>query len=325
MSSLLELQGLKVIWRDRNNIPHLIIKNVNLRIDKGETVALVGESGAGKTITALSIVDLMPPGFELYRGTITWKDREVTHSRKELRGKHITMIFQEPSTALNPVLKIGEQLAEVLMYNFKSPKQMAYAEARNMLRWVEFPDPDRIMESYPHQLSGGQKQRVMIAMALLPRPELVIADEPTTSLDTTVQAQIITLLKNMKENLGVSILLITHNLGLVKQLADRTYIMYKGTIVEEGTTERIIKKPLHPYTEGLLEAVPDIEKPPSEELPFIPGNINQEAPPNLCPFFPRCKKSIPECHEDYPMWTSLPDGGVLCHLVARKNLQKQKA
>src|SRR5699024_9721988 len=268
-----------------------------------ETVALVGESGCGKSLTSLSIMGLVPsPGGKIVDGSIKLEGTDLTKmSENELckiRGKDISMIFQEPMTSLNPVLTIGEQIIEVITYHQDVSRVEARKIGIELLETVGFSRADEIMRDYPHRLSGGMRQRVMIAIAMSCNPKLLIADEPTTALDVTIQAQIMELLKDLTKEFDTSILLITHDLGVVSELAERVIVMYAGQVVEEAPLENIFYEPLHPYTDGLIESVPSLSG-EIKELSTIKGNVPApDALPTGCRFAPRCSKAFDRCWED---------------------------
>ncbi|GFO60367.1 dipeptide/oligopeptide/nickel ABC transporter ATP-binding protein [Geomonas silvestris] len=296
MAALLEISGLST----RFNLPGgelRAVEGVDLTLEAGETLALVGESGCGKSMTAASIIRLVPPPGRIVSGSIRFKGVDLLQlpedQMRNVRGNRIAMVFQDPMTSLNPVFTIGNQIAEGLRIHRGLSKEKAEAEAVTMLSLVGIPAPRERLKDYPHQLSGGMRQRVMIAMALTCRPELVIADEPTTALDVTIQAQILELLDRLKEETGMGLILITHNLGIVAERAHRTAIMYAGQIVEMAPTAELFANPLHPYTRGLLASLPEKAK-PGERLATIAGSV-----PDLkkefagCPFRERC----PICEE----------------------------
>ncbi|MCX7792919.1 MAG: ABC transporter ATP-binding protein [Thermodesulfovibrionales bacterium] len=286
-----------------------VIDSLNLLIKRAETFCLVGESGSGKTMTALAIMRLLPEGMSC-SGRIIYKDRDLlTLSQEEmrrLRGKEIAMIFQEPMTSLNPVLTIGYQVSEMLVTHMGLSKKEALKESVKLLKKVNIPSPEERLRSYPHQLSGGLRQRVMIAMAIACRPELLIADEPTTALDVTIQAQILDLLDMLKEEYGLTVLLITHDLGIVRQHSDRVGVMYAGSLMEIAETERLFNSPLHPYTIGLIRSLPEIK---GMDLKPIPGSIPTiRELPEGCRFQDRCERVIQECREAEPELREIEKG-----------------
>lgn len=304
MSVLLEVKNLKTyFYKKKQAVP--AVDGVDLKIHKGETVALVGESGSGKSITSLSIMGLVPsPGGKIVDGEILLNGKDLVKlPEKDLckvRGNDISMIFQEPMTSLNPVLTIGDQVTEVLMYHQKLPKNQAVKKAIELLRLVGFSRADEIINDYPHRLSGGMRQRVMIAIAMSCNPKLLIADEPTTALDVTIQAQILDLMKDVSRKFDTSILLITHDLGVVSEIAERVVVMYCGQVVEEASVDDLFNEPLHPYTQGLMDSIPSIEG-DIEKLNSIPGNV--PTPDNLpvgCRFAPRCPKAFDICFSEQP-------------------------
>jgi len=287
----------------------LAVDDVSFYVKRGETVAVVGESGCGKTVTALSILRLIPkpPGM-ITGGEILLEKRDLLKlSRQEIgavRGKDIAMIFQEPMTSLNPVFTIGDQIVESIRTHESASRKTTRARAIDLLERVGIPDAQRLIDAYPHRLSGGMRQRAMIAMALSCRPKLLIADEPTTALDVTVQAQILELLNELQRNLDMALLIITHNLGVVAQVAKRVVVMYAGCKVEEGITEDIFRRPRHPYTRGLLGSMP---RPPHNsgerpgKLREIPGMVPTLFQiPQGCPFRARCPVTVPKCAEERP-------------------------
>jgi oligopeptide/dipeptide ABC transporter ATP-binding protein len=283
------------------------VDGVSLSIRPGETVGLVGESGCGKTVTALSILRLIPdPPGRIVGGTISLEGRDLLRlpeaEIREIRGRIISMIFQEPMTSLNPVFTVGEQVAEGIRYHQKVSKKEGWNRAIEMLRRVRIPDPVRRAREYPHQLSGGMRQRVMIAMALALNPKLLIADEPTTALDVTIQAQILELLLTLKAEMQMAVMLITHDLGVIAETAQRVVVMYAGRVVEEAPVEELFDTPHHPYTQCLLESLPKLEDDKGQRrLTAIPGLVpNLLELPDGCKFAPRCPKAIPECWPTEP-------------------------
>lgn len=300
------------------------VNGVNFNIDKGEVVAVVGESGSGKSVTSLSIMGLIESkAREVVNGEIIFKGENLLKKSKReiqnIRGNEISMIFQEPMTSLNPVFTIGKQITEVIIRHENISKKEAEKKAVQMLELVGIPSPEKRIKDYPHQMSGGMRQRAMIAMALVCNPELLIADEPTTALDVTIQAQILDLMLKLKEKLGTAILLITHDLGVVAEVADRVVVMYCGKIVESGTVEEIFEKPLHPYTEGLLKSIPKIEE-ECEKLFMIPGMVpNPLEMPKGCAFSTRCGKCNQMCINNEPPIFEKDGRSVRCFLYADKN------
>lgn len=309
-----EIKDLEIKYKTSDGVVNAV-NGIDLAIKKGKTLGLVGETGAGKTTTALSILRLVPnPPGEMTGGTITLEGRDIfSYSEREMeaiRGEKISMIFQDPMTSLNPVITVGEQIAEVIQLHEHLDKKESMKKAQEMLELVGIPG-NRSSE-YPHQFSGGMKQRVIIAMALACNPHLLIADEPTTALDVTIQAQVLDLMQKLKEKYGTSMLMITHDLGIVAEVCDDVSIMYAGHIVEHGTLEDIFNHTSHPYTEGLFGSLPDIEK-RNEELKPIPGLMPDPTDlPSGCPFHPRCKYCQEICKTRVPASTKLSD----THIVA---------
>lgn len=288
-----------------------VVNNIDFHINKGETLGVVGESGCGKSLTALSIMRLVqsPPG--IIEGEINFNGQNLlelpVNKMRKIRGNKISMIFQEPMTSLNPVISIGEQLEEVFYIHQRVSRSEARKKAIKALEMVHIAMPEQRVNEYPHQLSGGMRQRVMIAMALSCRPELLIADEPTTALDVTIQAQILDLMKELKEELGTAIMLITHDLGVVAEICSRAIIMYCGQIVEEAPVSLLFSKPLHPYTEGLLRSLPSIGV--REKLYVIPGSVpGAKDFPKGCVFHPRCQYANDKCRNEVPPMTDVGNG-----------------
>jgi oligopeptide/dipeptide ABC transporter ATP-binding protein len=291
-ADLLSVRDLTVSFRTETGRVRALF-GVSFSLPPGETLGLVGESGCGKTVTALSLLKLRPsPPAVIEKGTVFFRGRDLIPLPEErmcdVRGKEISMIFQEPMTSLNPVLTIGDQVAEVFTAHRVFRKAEAAAQAVEWLKRVRMPDAERRAREYPHQMSGGMRQRAMIAMALALKPTLLIADEPTTALDVTIQAQILSLLKEMREQQGMAVLLITHDLGVVSEFADRVAIMYLGRIVEIAKTDHLFGDPVHPYTQGLLRSLPGMQT-GERRLPSIPGMVpDLDAIPPGCPFADRC-------------------------------------
>jgi len=324
MAALLSIRNLKTQFRSANRVVRAL-DGVSFDIDEGAAFGLVGETGCGKSVTALSILRLIPsPPGKIVQGEIYLKGTDLLSLSEErmrrIRGKEISMIFQEPMTSLNPVFKIGDQMAEVITLHQGDRKPQALKKAAAMLGRVHIPDPERVIKQFPHQLSGGMRQRVMIAMELSCHPSLLIADEPTTALDVTIQAQILRLIKEMKRELNTSILLITHDLGVVAGLCDRVAVMYAGSIVELGDVEDIFSHPEHPYTRGLWGAIPPVDQ-EKESLSVIPGNVpDLSSPPPGCKFHPRCASRFSPCDQRVPpLFETSRDHFVACFLYGGTN------
>jgi len=297
------------------------VSGVSFDVGAGRSLGLVGETGCGKSVTAYSILRLIQPPGKIMGGSILLKSedlfRKSEEEMREIRGGRISMIFQEPMTSLNPVFTVGDQLSIVLMQHRKMHKQEAFEHAVKSLRQVRIPDADKLAGQYPHELSGGMRQRVLIAMALSLSPELIICDEPTTFLDATVQAQILRLIKDLQRSLGASMLLITHNLGVVAHNCDSIAVMYAGMIVEIGDVRTILRDPKHPYVQGLLRAIP-VSTRKIERLESIAGTVpNLIHPPSGCKFHPRCTHVMPICMENTPQLLETEVGHrVACYLYA---------
>jgi oligopeptide/dipeptide ABC transporter ATP-binding protein len=302
--TLLSVDDLKVYFRSEDSLARAV-DGVSYEIQREETVCLVGESGCGKTVSALSILGLIPqPPGEIAGGRIVFKGKELLglddEDMQKIRGNQIAMVFQEPLTSLNPVFTIGDQIGEAIKIHKNIDDTGVRERCIQLLSDVGIQSPEERINTYPHQLSGGQRQRVMIAMALACDPDLVIADEPTTALDVTVQAQILKLLRSIQAKRSMSILYITHDLGVVANIADRIYVMYAGIIAEQGNTEHIFRQAQHPYTQALLASLPTRSK-RGKRLHSIPGTVPSPAyKPQGCPFHPRCPHAIQRCREVYP-------------------------
>jgi peptide/nickel transport system ATP-binding protein len=296
---ILEVRNLRTSFETESGWIHAV-DNVSFNVRKGEAVALVGESGCGKSVTAMSIMRLITPPGKITGGEIHFKGRDLAslseRDMRNVRGDDIAMVFQEPMTSLNPVFKVGAQVAEAIRIHRKVSKKEAWKMAGDMLELVSIPDPRKRLDDYPHQLSGGMRQRVMIAMALSCDPELLIADEPTTALDVTIQAQIMELLANLQQRLGLAILLITHDLGIVAEFCERVVVMYTGRVVEEATVLDLFANPAHPYTRGLLRSLPGAATEGARRLPTIKGMVPpiSSLPPG-CKFNPRCSDVMDVC------------------------------
>ena len=316
---LLEVKNLKTQFKLKKGIVNAV-NNIDFSIDKGEILAIVGESGSGKSVTSLSIMGLVQDPGKVVDGEILFKGKDLRkRSDKEIqsiRGNEISMIFQEPMTSLNPVYKIKNQLMESIMTHMNLSKKEALERAIKMLDLVGIPSPEKRINDYPHQMSGGMRQRVMIAMALSCHPELLIADEPTTALDVTIQAQILELIQSLREKLNMAVLLITHDLGVVAETADRVIVMYCGRIVEEATAEELFIHPKHPYTVGLLESIPKIDE-DRDRLYMIKGMVpNPLGMPKGCPFSDRCEKCMDKCRQAVPALTNVNGSKVRCFLYS---------
>lgn len=289
------------------------VDGVDIELKEGSTLGIVGESGSGKSVTALSVMGLlMGTTGKVVEGQILLDGRDITNlsaeERRKIRGNQISMIFQEPMTSLNPVMKIGDQLVEAIKMHQNKTKQEAREMAVEMLKKTGLPRVERIVNEYPFQLSGGQRQRVMIAMALVCNPKILIADEPTTALDVTIQAQIIDLMNHLKQEIGTSIMFITHDLGVVAETCDEVVVMYCGRVVEKGNVYDIFGQTAHPYTQGLLRSIPKLGE-HVEELDSIPGNVpNPKYMPKGCKFAPRCEHATERCREEEPGFFDLGNG-----------------
>lgn len=318
--TILEVKDLKIYFQTEDGIAKAV-DGVSYKVEAGKTLGIVGESGCGKSITSLAILKLVPqpPGIIaggeiLYRGKdlLKYSDEAI----RKIRGHKISMIFQEPMTALNPILTVGEQISEVIIRHLNKTKKEALEKTISLLEEVGIPSPEARVDEYPHQLSGGMKQRVMIAMALACEPDILIADEPTTALDVTVQAQILDLLRKMQREYGMAIILITHALGVIAEMADDVVVMYGGKVVETTDVKSLYKKRLHPYTQGLFEAIPSITE-KKDRLAIIQGVVpNPLEFPEGCRFSTRCHKVEERCHTLDPELKEIEAGHkVACHLV----------
>src|ERR1043165_5930218 len=312
---LLEIRGLRTHFATDDGVVQAV-DGVDLAIGRGETLGVVGESGCGKTVTAMSVLKLipMPPG-KIVAGEILYQGRDLvpldTAEMDRIRAKDIAMVFQEPMTSLNPVYTVGEQIAEVLRKHEGLGRKAAIDKTIEMLRLVQIPNPDKRFNDFPHQFSGGMRQRVMIAMALSCNPKLLIADEPTTALDVTIQAQILELLADMKQRFGMAIMLITHAMGVVDETAQRVVVMYAGKVIEEAPVDALFANPRHPYTQGLIPSIPRIDTAATKKarLEAIPGVVpNLLRPPPGCRFAPRCKFAMPKCTQGVPPLSAIRGG-----------------
>ena len=320
--ALLKIQGLTTVFQ----VGDAFLKAVDgagFSIGKGEIVGLVGESGCGKSITALSILGLVPSPGKIVGGEIVFDGQNLLQisprKLRKIRGREISMIFQEPTASLNPVFTIENQIVEAIRAHGQISARQAREETLGLLRLVRLPDAEKKLNQYPHQLSGGMNQRVMIAIALACKPQLLIADEPTTALDVTIQAEILRLLLSLKAELGLSILLITHDLSIISGIADRVIVMYTGKVVEDADVASLFSEPAHPYTRGLLGAIPAVQegkKGTGKKLKAIPGSVPEwyNLPPG-CPFHPRCPHALPGCNTVFPREKQLsPTRRVFCYL-----------
>jgi peptide/nickel transport system ATP-binding protein len=303
--ALLDVRGLNVSFKSSSSLTN-IISDLSFYIDHGEVFGIVGESGCGKSMTAYSIIGLLPEN-AVSEGEIIFNGKNLLRLDPEelrvLRGKDISMIFQEPMTSLNPVLKVGYQIAEVMMTHYGTPKKEALAKAIELMKDVRIPSAEIRVNEYPHQMSGGMRQRIMIAMAIACRPSLLIADEPTTALDVTIQAEILKLMRSLKDMHNMSMLFITHDLGIVSEITDRVGVMYAGRFVESASTTRILNEPKHPYTMGLIDSLPEEKGKP---LVPIPGNVPRpEDLPAGCKFYDRCRFAVDDCNKEEPDLTEI--------------------
>jgi oligopeptide/dipeptide ABC transporter ATP-binding protein len=323
---LVDIRNLKTYFYTEDGVVPAV-DGVNLYIKRGETLGVVGESGCGKSQTALSVMQLVSkPSGKIVAGEILFEGDDLLKKpesdMRKIRGNDISMIFQEPMTSLNPVYTIGDQIAEAIVLHQGLSYKDALEKATEMLRLVGIPLPERRIKEYPHQLSGGMRQRVMIAMALSCNPKLLIADEPTTALDVTIQAQILELMKKLKKELGMAIMMITHDLGVVAEMCERVVVMYGGKVVEEGDAVSIFKSPVHPYTEGLLKSVPRMDE-EVEILHVIEGVVpNPLHLPSGCRFHPRCPVAIDKCKEQEPQFEQIAPGRYVACFLAADRLAK---
>lgn len=325
---LLEIKDLTVDF-DRFGGKARVLNRVNLAVAKGEKVGVVGETGCGKSVTMKAVMNLLPTRRVTVGGSIFYKGRDLLtldrFARRQITGKEVVMIFQDPMTSLNPVFTIGQQMEDIIGYNLAGAKQglrlpkrlrqEAREQAARFLAAVKLADPERILNSYPFQLSGGMRQRVLIALALANQPDLIIADEPGTALDVTTQAQILELMDQLVQERGIALLMITHNLGVVRETTDRVYVMYAGTVVETAATDALFAEPLHPYTKGLLDSVPKLH---GQGLSAgIEGSVPDYLQMNPgCRFYPRCPQALPKCEFEPPEPRSISENHMVsCHLI----------
>ena len=320
---ILEVKDLCVEFRTAEGTVQAV-DHLSYVLHKGEKLGIVGESGSGKSVSSLGMMQLIPnPPGQITGGEILYLGRDLVKTSErdmqKIRGNEISMIFQEPMTSLNPVMKIGDQITECILMHNNISKQEAWDKAVEMLKLTGVPRVERMMKEYPFQLSGGQRQRVMIAMALVCKPKILIADEPTTALDVTIQAQILDLMENLKQKTGTSILFITHDLGVVAEVCDDVVVMYSGRVVEKGDVRSIFASPSHPYTRGLLASIPKLGE-CAEELESIPGNVpNPKYMPQGCKFAPRCSCAFDKCREEEPGFYDVGEGHMSrCWLCEKK-------
>ena len=323
MKTLLEIKNLKTHFFTHEGTVKAV-DGVSFKINQGETLGIVGESGSGKSVTALSVMRLIPyPPGKIVGGEIYFEGKNLLklgdNEIRKMRGKKISMIFQEPMTSLDPVFTIGHEIGEVIQLHQGLNKEEARKKSIEMLKIVGMPDVEKRIDNYPHELSGGMRQRVMIAMALSCNPTLLIADEPTTALDVTIQAQILRLINDLKNKFGASVMLITHDLGVIAEMCDKVAVMYAGHIVEYTDVYTLFNNPLHPYTKGLSKSIPrmDVE---TEHLDAIPGIVpNLLDLPSGCPFYPRCDFSFKRCVEELPELLEIENSHLVkCHLVKKR-------
>jgi peptide/nickel transport system ATP-binding protein len=324
MNALLDIRGL-TIDIDRDTGAARVVDGINLTVGEGESLGIVGESGCGKSLTMLSLVGLLPNRIRASGGTAVFSGQNLIgmspEALRKLRGSQIGFIFQDPMTSLNPVMRIGDQIAEALVYQSGMAKPAAMERAAELLDLVGIPSPRERLMAYPHELSGGMRQRVMIAIGLAGSPRLLISDEPTTALDVTIQAQIVDLVRDLKDRFGMSVVWITHDLALIAGLADRIAVLYAGTVVEDAPVEVIFDRPTHPYTRGLLASLPTLTDRPMTRLPSIGGTPPEPGrrPPG-CPFAPRCGLAMAACNAAVPQLAAVPESDprhrVACFVTA---------
>ena len=320
---LLEIRGLKTHFATDDGMVHAV-DGVDLAIDEGETLGVVGESGSGKSVTAFSVMRLLPmPPAKIVAGEILFRGRDLLKASdaemRAIRAREIAMVFQEPMTSLNPVYTVGEQIAEVVRLHQRLGRRAALDRSVEMLRLVRIPRPEQRVRDYPHQFSGGMRQRVMIAMALSCNPKLLIADEPTTALDVTIQAQILDLLGDLKQRMGMAVMLITHAMGVIAETAQRVVVMYAGEVVEQATVEQLFRAPRHPYTQGLIRSIPRIDRAATQKMPLetisgvVPSLLN---PPVGCRFAPRCTFARADCTAATPPLREIAPGHYVACVLA---------
>lgn len=324
--ALLQVRDLHLEFKTSRGVLKAL-SGIDFSVNKGEIFGIVGETGCGKTVTGLSILQLLPQSATISKGEILFDGRKLLElSAREInqvRGGQIAMIFQDPTTSLNPVFSIGKQLTRIVQEHFAPSKKEARKRVEEMFQAVGLPDTKRIMASYPHQLSGGMQQRVMIALALACQPKLLIADEPTTALDVTIQAQILTLLKELRDKFDISIILITHNLGVIAQTCDRLAVLYAGRVAESGLTRDIFNNPQHPYTRGLIKAIP---RPTlrGKRMDAIPGTVPSNPGTMIgCPFAPRCESAMERCTQEQPPLLKIGDSHFSACFLSEKDVENE--
>ncbi|MBP2475319.1 peptide/nickel transport system ATP-binding protein [Crossiella equi] len=316
--ALLEVRDLSVVFQRHGEEPFAAVDGVSFDVEPGQTVGLVGESGCGKSVTSLAIMGLLPKRGAKIGGSVKFEGTELLslsdRQMRDRRGRDLGMVFQDPLSSLNPVVPIGLQVTEVLERHRGMPRKEAMGEAAELLNKVGIPDPKRRLSEYPHQLSGGMRQRALIAMALACRPRLLIADEPTTALDVTIQAQILALLKELVQDTETALIMITHDLGVVAGLCDEVNVLYGGRVVERGRRHELFAQPRHPYTHGLLASIPRLDAPRGEKLVPIRGSVADNIPwTSACAFAPRCPNALDTCVEVTPAMESDGDRLLRCH------------
>lgn len=329
MKSLVEVKDLSVSYYTYAGEVQAV-RGISFNISEGKTVALVGESGCGKSVTAKTLLGLIEKPGKVKNGSVVlFREKDILNNSKkewnDFRGKDCSMIFQDALVSLNPTKSIGKQIIENLKNHQKENKQEMWTKAVKMLAKVGIPDPETCMNKYPHELSGGMRQRVMIAMAMITKPELLIADEPTTALDVTIQAQILELMQSLQKKLGMAIIMVTHDLGVIADMCDEIIVMYGGRVCERGTAEDIFYRPHHEYTKGLLRSIPNVDR-IGEKLIPIPGTpINLLNMPKGCAFCPRCEEAMKICIEEQPPEMQMPDGHFAsCWLNVKAAMEEEK-
>ncbi|NLM76456.1 MAG: ABC transporter ATP-binding protein [Clostridiaceae bacterium] len=324
---LLDIQNLRLsFYTPAGEVKAL--NDVSIKLFKGDVLGIVGESGSGKSVTAYSIMQLLAQNAKIVDGTIDFNGHRINETTEEqmrkIRGNEVSIIFQDPMTSLNPVYTIGNQIREVIMLHTNKTRKEAQERAEELLDLVGINEPAKRLKQYPHELSGGMRQRVMIAMALACEPKLLIADEPTTALDVTIQAQILELMMELKEKIGMSIIMITHDLGIVARMCEKIAVMYAGKIIEYGTVDEIFYNPQHEYTKGLLRSIPKLNEKERKKLIPIPGTpVDLLNPPKGCPFAPRCESCMKICLREMPPYTTIKDDHYsACWLIQKKEFEQ---